>query len=586
MATKTRTTAANRRSSQVVDPSVRAAANEYLAGLDPTKEVDPLQFIRQLWPKYRLSREQKKMVRSAFEDSETIVPAANAVGKDWVTSLIILVFFLTRNPCRIVLTSVNDKHLAVIWGELRRHIDLCAVALDVKKGGCLRINSERIRKILPDGSECKISYIVNMVCSNDTVDAMLGHHATPDGAADMSQEELKVPRTMAVTDESSGIWSEIVVRLKTWAKRLIMIGNCWPCDDYFRWAVEGFPGSNDKGGDREREPGDTRPGLARRVIRIPADTSPNVRMAQAQIAAGMKPTDPGFAPVLVPGMREYNDYVSKLASLDDIKAAAELHAFWYKGAALLLFPPKWLAHCEAIYEALRLGNAVGRALALGIDCAEGGDDFSMTAANHKTILEQISFKTPDTSVIIGHVKAFGRRHGVNPVNWVFDRGGGGYIHACELRRQGFPVRTLAFNNTPSAAPPKDVPKQTSEKKEDFEEKTVYASMRVELAWELSIACNPSGPLGGYGIPKECVELIRQLSVLPRQYGTDGTATLPSKNKKNKDSKEKTLVQMMGRSPDQMDSATLAYWGVKHRVMGGSAVSSSSASSNYSSYKPR
>lgn len=561
-------------------------ADVYLAGLDPTKEVDPLQFIRQLWPRYKLSREQKMMVRSAFEDSETIVPAANAVGKDWVTSLIILVFFLTRHPCRIVLTSVNDKHLAVIWGELRRHIDLCAVVLDSRKGGCLRINSERIRKVLPDGSECKISYIVNMVCSNDTVDAMLGHHATPEEWETMSQAELKIPRTMAVTDESSGIWTEIVVRLKTWAKRLVMIGNCWPCDDYFRWAVEGFPGSGDKGGDRPRETGDNRAGLARRIIRIPADTSPNVRMAQAQLARGMKPTDPGFAPVIVPGMREYDDYVSKLALLDEVKAAAELHAFWYKGAALLLFPPKWLAHCEAIYERLRLMNALGRALALGIDCAEGGDDFSMTAANDKTILEQISFKTPDTSVIIPHVKAFGRKHGVNPVNWIFDRGGGGYIHACELRKQGLPVRTLAFNATPSAAPPKDTPKQVNEKKEDFEEKTVYESMRVELAWELSIACNPFASKGGYGIPKECVELIRQLSVLPRQYGSDGTATLPPKSKKNKDSKEKTLMQMMGRSPDQMDSATLAYWGVKHRISGGTASSTQSAPSNYSSYKPR
>ncbi len=575
--------------------TVRQSLEDYLSRLDPSVPVDPLQFIRTFWlmtrkdgkvvPRYRLSREQKAMVRSAFENGETIVPSGNALGKDWVTALIILVFFLARNPCRIVLTSVNDKHLAVIWGELLRHIDLCSVTLDHKKGGCLTINSERIRKILPDGSTCKISYIVNMVCKDDTVEAMLGHHATPDT---LEEAELKVPLTMAVTDESSGIRSQVVTNLKTWAKRLVMIGNCWPCDDYFRWAVEGFPGSKDRGGDIPRESGI---GFARKIIRIRACDSPNVRYALAQIALGLKrgmtmkeiTSDPAFAPEIVPGMRRYEDYIYKLDTLDEIKAAAELHAYWYKGAALLLYPPKTLSWCQTLHDQLSRTTRKRRALAIGIDTAEGGDSTVFTAGDNLGVMEQESLKTPDTSIVIPRLLAFGKMMGVSPANWVFDRGGGGHIYACDLRKMGHPVRTIAFGNPPSTTPPKKSPKRVTEKIEQHEDKTVYETMRVELYWEFALACDPVR--GGYAIPARFTELLRQMESIPRQYDKNGIAWLPPKSKKNKESKEKTLIEIVGCSPDELESTILMHWGVKHRLAGGYAASNPVPSS-YDGYVPR
>ena len=71
---------------------------------EPSAVIDPLRLIRDLWPKYKLSREQRMMVTSVFLNRETIAPAGNELGKDFISTLIALVFFISRSPCRVVVT--------------------------------------------------------------------------------------------------------------------------------------------------------------------------------------------------------------------------------------------------------------------------------------------------------------------------------------------------------------------------------------------------------------------------------------------------------------------------------------------------
>lgn len=544
------------------------AASPFTAGpkrkLSPGnfKEVKLLRLIEALWPKYRLSREQRMMVRSVEENTETIVPAGNQLGKDFITALIILVFFLTRKPCKILITSANEKHLNVLRTEMARHMSNSLVPLTLDKGGPLRVTQDMITRE-ENGIKDTLSYIQFAVYSPNKPDAMAGHHAHPE---DLEEAKLGVPHSLAVADEASSVDNDCFNKLKSWCRRLLIIGNPYPCENYFKHAVKGKPGTEDKGGDildRNKQGG-----IARKIIRIRAIDSPNIRYALLQKAMGMKESDPGFAPLLVPGLRDYETYALKLKTLDKILKCIQLDADFYEGAELKLWPPEWLAHCADL--AIKYWRMVRLARAMGIDTAEGGDKTAFTIGDELGVIECLSLKTPDTNVIHKMAIALGRKHQIPPHNWIFDRGGGGKVHADRLRADGYNVRTIDFGSSPSASPPKDGEKHISEKVEQFEERTIYKNMRAELYYEFSTRCDPRHPLGGYGIPlvgDACIELHRQLSYMPKLYGGDGQLYMLPKNKRTVDSEEtmKTLSELLGCSPDEADSCVLMYWGVMHQV---------------------
>jgi len=69
---------------------------------------NPVHFVKFLWPDVTLYDKQKEILHSLWANDETYVPAANMMGKDFIAAYAILAFFLTRQPCRIVTTSVKD----------------------------------------------------------------------------------------------------------------------------------------------------------------------------------------------------------------------------------------------------------------------------------------------------------------------------------------------------------------------------------------------------------------------------------------------------------------------------------------------
>lgn len=204
----------------------------------------PLQFGQWLWPHYTFYNKQRACLESLQHNDETHVPAGNQLGKDFIAGFLAVSFFLRpqlyfpRDYClmidrlrsddnpyphtvRIITTSVKDDHLRVLWGEIGRFVQTSRASLNRERGGPLVVNHREIRKIVGK-SECPISYLRGMV--SDNIEGMAGHHAA---------------YTLIIGDEASGIDDAVYEQAQTWAKKMFFIGNCNPCENFFKRAVKG-----------------------------------------------------------------------------------------------------------------------------------------------------------------------------------------------------------------------------------------------------------------------------------------------------------------------------------------------------------
>lgn len=296
----------------------------------------------------------------------------------------------------------------------------------------------------------------------------------------------------------------------------------------------------------------------RKVIRIVAEDSPNVKYAIWQQTQGIEPTNE----IVVPGVLTWDEYCKRRDMYDEITKSVSLWAQFYEGPELKLFPPQWLA--RAAQYATEIYGKRRTAVAIGVDPAEGGDKTSMAAVDELGLIELVSRKTPNTDVVPREALAFARKHNVKAENVCFDAGGGGKQHADRLRAMGFDVRAVRFGETLILEPKRGL-RQLEERLDNKEEKYAYVSRRVQMYWELSLACDPTNarPFALSRVGEACQELHFQLSKFPRQYDPEGRCKLPPKNKKTPDSKEITLVDMIGHSPDEADAVVLACHGMWH-----------------------
>ncbi|KKN70636.1 hypothetical protein LCGC14_0429090 [marine sediment metagenome] len=507
--------------------------------------IDPIQFQKKLWPSTNFYDKQRETIYSVRDDQETVVPAGNMLGKDYVAAFIVIWFFLSRHPCRIVTTSAKDDHLRVLWGEIHRFITSSEYPLDHNRGGPLVVNQRELRKVVkgePDG----FSYAIGMVASPERSAAFQGHHVARTGDG--------VPRTLFVVDEASSVPDEYYKMASTWASRILIIGNPWPCDNFFRHAVEGKPGTEDKGGNI-RAKGNCH--YERRIIKIKAVDSPNVRLALAQIRNGKKPT----GEIIIPGVKPYDEYLKNKSRWDNVQRCVSLEAEFYKGAEVLLFPPEWLNEAERL--ARNLGNKRRMAKTIGVDPAEGGDDTVMIAMDDLGVIEMVSKKTPNTWIIVGEVIAFMKKHGVGAENVLFDRGGGGKQIADALRAKGYNVRTVHFGE--SAVPEKKRGMTILEQRKlNDETKAIYKNRRAQMYGLTSLKLDPSVGSGGFAIPVIYTELRRQMAPVPRTYDEEGRLWLLPKRNKDPKSDKPTMISLLGCSPDEMDALVLGVFGLVHK----------------------
>lgn len=311
----------------------------------------------------------------------------------------------------------------------------------------------------------------------------------------------------------------------------------------------------------------------RKVIRVRAEDSPNVRYALGQIRLGQQPTND----ILVEGVLTYDDYVKRRATWDKIRQTIGLDAVFYEGAQVLMFPPDWLDRAESV--ARGLGTRPRVAKAIGIDPAEGGDKTAMAAVDEFGLIELTSRKTPDTSVVTGEALAFARKHNVPAHKVVFDRGGGGKEHADRLRAGGWPVQSVGFGEKVSLDPKRGL-RQIAERKDAKEEAYAFTNRRAQMYWDLRMKLDPTVNPQGWGIPEGVrgllidpeTELRHQLAPIPMMLGNwscydpEGRFRMLPKNRKAPDSDEPCLVEIIGHSPDEADAVVLALYGMLAKPM--------------------
>lgn len=525
------------------------------------KRIDPLKLKELLWPDVTFYDKQKQIIYSVLENDETVVPAGNMLGKDFVSGFITLYFFLSCHPCRIITTSVKDDHLRVLWGEIGRYIQTSKYDLSHKGGGPLVVNHHELKKVV-NGQIDALSYVKGMVAAEGA--AMQGHHIAKTGDG--------IPRTLFVVDEASGVNNEYYVMARTWADRILVIGNPWPCSNFFKHAVTGRPGSNDRGGDIKKPKGVS---FYRKVIQIKAEDSPNVRYAIAQKKLGQEPTNT----VIVPGVKPYDEYVKNRLLWDRVHQCVGLDAEFYEGAEVMMYPKEWMQLAMERANGLTGTWWHNRRTTMGVDSAQGRDNTSWVVCCVMGLIRIKSIKTPDTSIIVPTTIALAREFNVQPEDILFDLGGGGKQHVDALRKLGYKVRGVAFGE--SVSPEKrhrGVVNTLGQRKEEAEVRYTYRNKRAEL---YGTARQRLDPASGYtfAMPRSIAErgrddggpsLVQQLMPIPLWYDGEGRIYLPPKHKKaeqkNKESDHNaTMTDLIGCSPDEADAFVLANYGLEKRI---------------------
>lgn len=499
--------------------------------------IDPVSFTNLMWPDVHLYDKQREIMYSVQENDETYVPAGNALGKDFVSALIAIWFMVSRRPARVLTTSVKyDQLNDVLWGEIRKFLQSAKYNLPI------RYTHQHIHGIDDDSSDFPLWELVGQVCNKS--EGLLGRHL-PRGPNNQ-------PTTLAIFDEASGIDDDVFTSTETWAHRKLIIGNPFPCENFFKRGSEG--------GDMPRDNGK---GFYRKVIRIRAIDSPNVKYAQAQIACGLEADDT----ILVPGVKSWSDYNRHRKLWDPILQCVGLDAEWYKGGELFMFPEEWLSRSFQLAVDLKKRKVQRHARVISCDPAEGGDDTVWTVIDEFGLIDLIAIKTPDTSVIISKTMALMAQYHVPAEQVIFDAGGGGKEHADRMRKNGYQVRTVGFGEGAT-----DVNRHRVRTKKEVvnqeEIRYVYKNRRVEMYGTLRNLLNPLVNPTGFAIPQKFAELIRQLKPVPLMYDEEGRMELPPKARvydPTSKSAKVTINDLIGCSPDHSDSLVMAVWALTHKA---------------------
>lgn len=510
-----------------------------------TQVIDPVKFISACWPDVILAPHQREILYSVRDNDETFVSAGNGLGKDFIAALVTLWWFVSRRPARVVTTSVKHDQLNdVLWGELRRFINTSRMKLPIQ------YNHMKIRQVKNNGAFVDLTELVGQVINQG--EGLLGRHLPKD-----------IHRTLVVFDEASGISDTTYKSVETWAHTKLIIGNPWPCANFFYKGV--------KAGDLipVTMPGHKMKRMYRKVIKVKAEESPNVALGLEQERQGIEPTNQ----TLIPGMISYEDYKKRRLLWDKVMQCISLDGEFYEGSEVLLYPPLWLNLSARV--AASLEGRSRKAKAMGIDTARGGDNTAWCVVDELGVMFLDAMKTPDTSMITKRTLALMHEYDLAPENVLFDAGGGGAEHADRLRDQGYKVRTVAFGETASNPNQFRRMRTSVEKTEEKENRYIYKNRRAEMYGilrQLLDPINEDAPRAGtFGIPLKYTELRRQLAPIPLWYDEEGRLYLPSKQPKPADTTNKTenrkvtMWDLVKCSPDEADALSLAVFGMTVKV---------------------
>lgn len=300
----------------------------------------------------------------------------------------------------------------------------------------------------------------------------------------------------------------------------------------------------------------------RKVIHIRAEDSPNVKLGLAQKASGKQPTND----VLLEGVLTYEEYLHRRSTWDPVRQCVGLDGQFYKGKEAYLFPSAWLERSKQVASRL---PAKRKGVAIGVDPAEGGDNSSWAVVDESGLVYMESIKTPDTTAVPNRTIALMNEYNVAAENVMFDRGGGGYEHVCQLRAMGYRVGEVSFGEAAYIEPLELEPLESRE--HDRGKRYAYKNRRAQMYWMTRQRVDP-GVLnqsngeytGGWGIPAEYTELLRQMSLIPYGYDGEGRIVLPTKRRTSDNDSKTTLIDIIGHSPDECDALVLAVYAMSPR----------------------
>ena len=235
-----------------------------------------------------------------------------------------------------------------------------------------------------------------------------------------------------------------------------------------------------------------------------------------------------------------------MSQWNEVQRTTRLRGQFYEGKHERLFPTETLDLAMDGRRWQQLQQQQRRAQAMGVDVAAGGrDQSSWTVIDQFGIIEQIVKDTPHTMEIAGLTRQLIEQYQLPAWHVAFDAGGGGKQIADRLEEQGFAVIVVHFGEAADA-------------------RQAYVNRRAELYGVLAACFDPEREEGVFCLPPEGDELRAELNVLPLRYDSEGRLVLPPKQPgRSGPTTEKSIRQLLGRSPDRADSLALATW-ILHR----------------------
>jgi hypothetical protein len=579
--------------------------------------VDPIDFAAVLWPDITFYDKQREIIYSVVHNDETFVPAGHMLGKDFVAAFVALWFFLSRVPCRVVTTSADYPQLeAVLWGEIRRFVQTAAFPLDAPTGP-LVVNHLHIRKVI-SGTVDGLSYLVGRVSAKG--EGMQGHHIAEVGD--------KIPRTLWIADEASGVDDLGYKAADTWARRKLVIGNPYPCTNFFRTGV--------KGGDLYAKYRDSSLGGVVHSVDGGRGTPSSVESASGHV--GGTPSEPvlpngergtggdngsrdstihhdpttsrgnGIGASDGGGSVSSNQLsprcyrrVIKITGEDspNVKAGLLYRRYGREPLGEILIPgvlpwDDYLKRLET-WDPVRICVGIKAEFWEGADAllyppqwlnraedlhrtlvgmprlgkALGVDPGEGVANTSWTVVDDLGIIEQVSMVTPDTAVIVGHTKALAetwhvPPEEIVFDRGGGGKQIADL------LRSQGWNVRTVAFGESPTPEihrgmtPFGEKKERLELSRTYKTRRAEMYGILRDSLDPSLSPMGFAIPPQYVELRRQLSLIPLLRDGEGCLYLPPKNRKP-GSTVKSLQDIIGRSPDEADSLVLAVYGLRRKV---------------------
>lgn len=204
----------------------------------------------------RLYDLQRDGIESVALNKETVIVAANKMGKDFMAGVVGVTFFEAPwlyfpehhfkqleverarlgqvtgrevppwqvHTRRIISTSVDGDQLRNLWGEVSRLVASSEVPLNANRGGPFVVNQREItlaEERTAAGAD-PLNYFIGRVTA--TGEGMAGAHAA---------------YNLMIIDEASGSDNKVYEFAATWAKKMLVFGNANPTTNFFFQGIKG-----------------------------------------------------------------------------------------------------------------------------------------------------------------------------------------------------------------------------------------------------------------------------------------------------------------------------------------------------------